>query len=259
MRPGVQVREAVPEDLDGLVGLCLEARAEAAVGAQLCSNDAERLRHQLGTLLAAPGGHAMVGHVDGDVAGLLLTRVVGPSPFTDDVSLHVEALYVSQGHRRRGLGHALLAGALTIAEEVGAGQVFAVPLPGSRGVQRFLARLGFAPAAAHRVVTTEALQRRLASDAVGAARRGSGRGLEDLIARRRQVRSATSGPLDLRDLPERLAERERLVDAQRAGQGAAAPVGPVAEDQSVRRSSISKHVRRAVANRRESEPTTTIS
>src|SRR5215213_2660177 len=45
VRPGVLVREAVPEDLAGLVQLCLEAREESAVGAQLCSNDADRLRH----------------------------------------------------------------------------------------------------------------------------------------------------------------------------------------------------------------------
>src|SRR3712207_1733029 len=117
VRPGVQVRVAVPDDLDGLVDLCLEARAEAAVGAQLCSNDADRLRHQLGTLLAAPGGHALVGLLDGDVAGLLLGRLVGPSPFTEDVSLHVEALFVRPADRRRGLGHALLSGALGIADE----------------------------------------------------------------------------------------------------------------------------------------------
>ena len=241
MRPSVQVREAVPEDLDGVVHLCLEARAEAAVGAQLCSNDADRLRHQLGTVLAAPGGRAMVGLLDDRLAGLLLTRVVGPGPFADDVSLHVEALYVRSGYRRRGLGHALLAGARRIAEEAGADQVVAVPLPGSRGVQRFLARLGFAPAAAHRVVTTEVLQRRLASDAVGtgAARRGSGRGLEDLIARRRQVR-ALSGEVDLRELAERLAAAE-------------------AADQPPRRSSISMQVKRAVASRRDWESTTTIS
>ena len=244
MRPGVQVREAVPEDLDGLVELCLQARAEAAVGAQLCSNDADRLRHQLGTLLAAPGGHALVGLHDGDVAGLLLARVVGPSPFTEDVSLHVEALFVRPRDRRRGLGHALLSGALGIADETGATQVFAVPLPGSRGVQRFLARLGFAPAAAHRVATIEALQRRLAGDPVvgGASRRGSGRGLEDLIARRRQVRSAQSGPLDLRGVEEGLA----------AAREAAAGQEP-------RRSSISMHVRRAVASRRDVESTRTIS
>jgi GNAT superfamily N-acetyltransferase len=249
VRPGVQVRVAVPDDLDGLVDLCLQARAEAAVGAQLCSNDADRLRHQLGTLLAAPGGHALVGLLDGDVAGLLLARIVGPSPFTEDVSLHVEALFVRPRDRRRGLGHALLSGALGMADEAGATQVFAVPLPGSRGVQRFLARLGFAPAAAHRVVTTEALQRRLASDPVsaGVARRGSGRGLEDLIARRRQVRSATnSGPVDLRGLPEQLAAAQALQAAR-------------ASAQEPRRSSISMHVRRAVTNRRDAESTTTIS
>jgi GNAT superfamily N-acetyltransferase len=245
VRPGVQVRVAVPEDLDGLVELCLEARAEAAVGAQLCSNDADRLRHQLGTLLAAPGGHALVGLLDGEVAGLLLGRLVGPSPFTEDVSLHVEALFVRPADRRRGLGHALLSGALEIADDAGATQVFAVPLPGSRGVQRFLARLGFAPAAAHRVVTTEALQRRLASDPVvsGRARRGLGR--QDLIARRRQVRSATmSGPVDLRGLPEQLAIAEATAEAAA---------------QEPRRSSISMHVKRAVASRRDSESSTTIS
>jgi len=241
VRPGVHVRPAEPDDLDGLVALCLEARAEAAVGAQLCSNDADRLRHQLGTLLAAPGGRALVGLADGDLAGLLLTRIVGPSPFTEDVTLHVEALYVRFGRRRRGLGHALLAGALAIADEAGAEQVFAVPLPGSRGVQRFLARLGFAPAAAHRVVSTEALGRRLAGDTVvaGGGRRGSGRGLEDLIARRRQVR-ALSGEVDLTEVASRLAAVE-------------------AADAQPRRSSISMHVRRAVASRRESEPTSTIS
>jgi GNAT superfamily N-acetyltransferase len=241
VRPGVQVRAAVPEDLDGLVELCLEARAEAAVGAQLCSSDAERLRHQLGTLLTVSGGHAMVGLLDGELAGLLLARVVGPSPFTEEVSVHVEALFVRVGRRRRGLGHALLAGAAQIAEESGAGQVFAVPLPGSRGVQRFLARLGFAPAAAHRVVSTEVLQRRLASDPAlaGAGRRGSGRGLEDLIARRRQVR-ALSGPVDLRGVPAALAAAEAVA-------------------QEPRRASISMQVKRAVASRRDSESTTTIS
>jgi GNAT superfamily N-acetyltransferase len=247
----VQVRVAVPDDLDGLVDLCLEARAEAAVGAQLCSNDADRLRHQLGTLLAAPGGHALVGLLDGQVAGLLLGRLVGPSPFTEDVSLHVEALFVRPADRRRGLGHALLSGALGIADDAGATQVFAVPLPGSRGVQRFLARLGFAPAAAHRVVTTEALQRRLESDPVVSvrARRGLGKGRQDLIARRRQVRSATmSGPVDLRGLPEQLA----IAEARAESRAEAAAQEP-------RRSSISMHVKRAVASRRDSESTSTIS
>lgn len=240
---------AAPADLDGLVALCLAARAESTVGAQLCSPDGERLRDQLGTLLAAPGAQALVGLLEGEVTGLLLGRVVGPGPFTDDVSLHVEALYVAAGVRRRGLGHALLTGALGVAEEADATQVYAVHLPGARGVQRFFARLGFAPAAAHRVVATQTLQRRLAGGAVGAGsgRRGAARGLEDLIARRRRVRTETqTGPVDLRGVESSLA----AADAPDQGDPLDQPSG---------RASISKHVRRAVASRRDSESSSTIS
>lgn len=254
MRPGVEVRPAAPDDLEGLVGLCLAARAESTVGAQLCSADGDRLRDQLGTLLALPGGQVLVGLLDGAVVGLLLGRVVGPSPFTEDVSLHVEALYVGAEARRRGLGHALLAGALILAEEADATQVYAVHLPGARGVQRFFARLGFAPAAAHRVVATHTLQRRLAGDPVRAraGRRGA-RGLEDLIARRRQVRQETeTGPVDLREIQAPLP-----ADAARAAAAGRAASQP--SSQASGRASISKHVRRAVASRLDSESTSTIS
>lgn len=242
MRPGDEIRTAAPEDLDGLVALCLAAQVESPEGIQPRIPDAEQLREQLGTLLDTPGGQVLVGLAGDKPAGLLLGRVVGPSPFSQEVSLHVEALYVGVGDRRRGLGHGLLAGALAAADEAGATQVYAVHLPGARGVQRFFARLGFAPAAAHRVVATQKLQRRLAGDPVVARsrRRGPARGLEDLIARRRQVRIETeTGPVDLR--------------------GVAATLGTDAADQSADRESMSKHVRRAVTNRRDSESSSTIS
>lgn len=245
MRPGVQVRAVSPVDLEALVEVCLEARAESTVGAQLCSSDGDRVRSQLATLIAIPGGQALVGVLDGKICGLMLGRVVGPSLFADDVSLHLEALYVSAHARRRGLGHALLAGAAGLAEQAGATQLYAVHLPGARGVQRFFARLGFAPAAAHRVAATQALQRRLAGEPVrsGSGRRGPQR-LEDLIARRRQVREETqSGPIDLRDFQ---SERQNAGAMDR-------------DPQTVRRASKSKQDKRAVANRRDSESSTTIS
>ena len=92
----------------------------------------------------------------------------GPGPFTDLVSLDIEAVYVLPAARRRGLGHALLVGATTVADEAGATEMYSSPLPGARGMQRFLARLGFAPAASHRVVTTAALQRKLTHEATPA-------------------------------------------------------------------------------------------
>lgn len=242
MRPGVQVRAACPDDLEDLVDVCLAARREAAVGAQLCTDDADRLRDQLGALRAAPGGLVLVASIDGTASGLLLARVVGPGPFTDVVSMSIEAVYVLPDARRRGLGHALLAAAVAHADQLGATEMYASPLPGSRGMQRFLARLGFAPAAAYRVVTTSALQRRLAHDHAaatmpGAPRRATSRGLEDLIARRRQGRlreTAVVGPVPSMPTPR--------VDA------AAQP-----------RASISMQVTRAVQSRRPSASSTTTS
>ncbi|WP_315092704.1 GNAT family N-acetyltransferase [uncultured Cellulomonas sp.] len=234
----MQVREALPGDLESLVALCLAARRESAVGSQLCTDDADRLRDQLGALLAVPGGRVLLALLDDEPSGLLLARLVGPGPFTDVVSLDIEAVYVVPAARRRGLGHALLVGAVTVAEESGATELYSSPLPGSRGMQRFLARLGFAPAASHRVVTTSGLQRRLAHEhgaGVGGTLRRSGpRGLEDLIARRRQVREA------------RQLQAEEPVPTARAS-GADQP----------RAASISMQVSRAVQTGRPSSSTTT--
>ncbi|GEA84227.1 hypothetical protein GCM10009774_29350 [Cellulomonas gelida] len=210
MRPGVQARAALPEDLDDLVHLCLEARKEAGTGAQLCTDDTDRLARQLGALLAVEGGIVLVGTIDDQPAGLLLGRLVGPSLFADSTSLALEAIYVMNTARRRGLGHTLLAHAAAVAEQNGAAEVYAAPLPGARGMQRFLARLGFAPAAAFRVAGTAALQRRLLHDhgaTVVASRRPSSRGLEDLIARRRQARAARQ-PAD----PEQSASLGMRID-----------------------------------------------
>ncbi|MDM8084098.1 GNAT family N-acetyltransferase [Cellulomonas cellasea] len=228
------MRPAEPGDLPALVDLCLAARSESTMGAQLCSDDGDRLRDQLGALLASPGGQLLVGLLDGEPAGLLLGQLVGPGPFTDLVSLNLEAIYVAPRARRRGLGHALMAGALEVAELGGATEVYAAPLPGARGMQRFFVRLGFAPAAAHRVVSTSALQRRLVGETAGAqSRRASGRGLEDLIARRRQVRAAARG------------EAVDPGSVQDAGQRS--------------RPAITMQVNRAVQTLRESESSTTIS
>lgn len=225
MRPGVHVRRASSSDLEGLVELCLQARAESGVGRQLCSDDGDRLRDQLSALASVPDGVVLVATWDGEPAGLALGRLLGPGLLSDAVVLSLDAVYVRPQRRRRGLGHAMLQVAAAIADEAGAVDVYAAPLPGSRGMQRFLARLGFAPAAAHRVVSTSALHRRLALDVATPARRVGSRGLEDLIERRRRARAAV-GEEDL---------------ARQAG------------------ASMSMQVSRAVHNRRPSPSSTTTS
>ncbi len=199
MRTAITVQAAVGDDLGAVADLCTRARTESASGAQLCSDDRATLMRQLSVLLALPGGAVLIARQDDVTVGFVLARVVGPYLFSAVNSLYIEALYVAEGARRRGVGHALMQGAADLAASVDAAEVYSVPIPGSRGVQRFLARLGFAPVAGHRVVATSLLQRRLGADLNASQRRG--RSLEDLIARRRRARSdGQSGPVDLREL-----------------------------------------------------------
>ncbi|MGO1295103.1 MAG: GNAT family N-acetyltransferase, partial [Cellulosimicrobium funkei] len=157
MRPAVEVRPAVGDDLPGIAVLCSEARRESASGAQICAPDEDRLVRHLSVLLTLPGGNVLVALHDGRPVGFVLARVLDPHLFADEPSLYVEAVYVGEDARRRGVGHALLSATAELAASSGATHVYSVPIPGSRGVQRFLARLGFGPVAGHRVVSTAVL------------------------------------------------------------------------------------------------------
>lgn len=186
-----RVRRAEPGDVPGLIALTLAGRRESQVGNQVCAADPEVIGRQLRAYAGSPGAVVLLAEDDaGQVAGLLLARVVGPNPFTDEPSLVVEAVYVATTARRRGIGHALMSSAADLAHESGAVDVYASPIPGARGMQRFFVQLGFTPAASHRMTTLASLRRRLA-DAPPSRRRSVQRGLEDLIARRRQSRLAT--------------------------------------------------------------------
>jgi GNAT superfamily N-acetyltransferase len=201
VRVAVEVRAVRPDELFALAEVCAVGRNEHFSGAQLCASSAETIKDQLGVLLSVPGGHVLVASVDGAIVGLVLARLVGPNGFLDKRVLYMETLYVLPEARRRGVGHALIAGAAQLAADEGAVDVYAVPIPGARGVQRFLARIGFAPAASHRYVSTAVLQRRLLAEAspTGRRRPQGHVGLEELIARRRRSRSeGRTGPVDLR-------------------------------------------------------------
>lgn len=228
MRP-MQVRAVVPADITPLVDLCLAARRESVAGNQVCSPDPETVASQLSALASLPDGLLLVAHVEDELAGLLLGRLVPPGPFTDEASMTVEAVYVAASLRRRGVGHALMSAAAERAEHAGVVHVYAMPVPGARGMQRFFVRLGFGPAAGYRVAALAALRRRLASDLKRVPLR-SRPGLNDLIARRRSSRAATG------DLP--------VVGAVEPQDAAGAKI---------------KQVNRAVHSRLASESSTTIS
>jgi len=100
-------------------------------------------------------------------------------------------------------------------------------------MQRFFVQLGFVPAAAHRVSTLSALQRRLTQDGTRAPRRMGARHLDELIARRRQARGSTDG------VP--------------------VVVATMGEGRPDVRSAMSTHVSRAVQTRTDRESSTTTS
>jgi GNAT superfamily N-acetyltransferase len=190
------------------------ARDEAGTGSALCTDDTQRLRQQLATALMLPGAIILVAVHDGVVDGLLLGRLVGPSLFADVVAIDLEALFVVRDSRRRGVGHALLAALVTVAEQHGATEIYSSPLPGARGVQRFLARLGFQPAAAHRVVTISALQRRLCNDP-GLAATGAVRRVSRLIALRRRSRGPATGEVPVQPPADTSMQVSREVHTRR--------------------------------------------
>lgn len=106
---------------------------------------------------SGPGG---TGTGDG-IIGMLAAR-------RDDIGaidltgvLHVTHLMVDPRHRRRGVGRALLTGAVEEAERLGVEHVLATTASDSRESNRYLARLGFAPLVVQRIAQTSRLRRSL--------------------------------------------------------------------------------------------------
>jgi GNAT superfamily N-acetyltransferase len=97
----------------------------------------------------------------GTVVGMLAARrdEVGVIDLTP--VLHVTHLMVAPGARRRGVGRALLAAAVHLADETGVEHVLATAAAGSREGNRYLARIGFAPLVVHRIAPTANLRRAL--------------------------------------------------------------------------------------------------
>lgn len=177
-RPFVVVRDATPDDLPDLLSMWRELRdlggrfdraapqpTDAGVLARLRAAEQDpSVRIVVAVVAGAPVGMAVIAHQP--YAALFETQ-----------SVHVHYLHVKDGHRRRGVGRALVATAVSFAEEVGAEHVLTNVGSAQRESQRFYARLGFAPLVVRRVAPVATLRRRLAADGYGQT--------EHVLARRR--------------------------------------------------------------------------
>lgn len=119
---------------------------------------------RLANALAREEVSIYLARVDDVPAGFAVLTLDQLSGLTVEPTLWLEQLWVVPEMRRRGVSRALLAAAVSRAEQVGAtALVSCVPAAG-RDEQRFFARLGFGPFVNARSVTPAALRRRLATD-----------------------------------------------------------------------------------------------
>jgi GNAT superfamily N-acetyltransferase len=181
-RPGVAVREARQEDMPDLLIMWDELRELGGrIERAMPNPDRDAVLARLDLVGADPDSRAMVASVDGEVAGLVILSVTPFAPLFDARAVHAHYLHVREGYRGRGVGKALLAAAVSFADEVGAEHVLTSVLPQMRDTQRFYARLGFAPVMVRRSVPVSVLRRRLSGGPASLV-------AEHLVARRRTLR-----------------------------------------------------------------------
>lgn len=199
----VHARLAEAQDLNAVVPVLRSVRADSPLGAQLVNPEADLSGH-LHAWYARPQNHLVIAQDEGQVVGTALAQVIEANLFSDVVYLELEALFVQNEYRRRGAGRALMGQVALVAARADAEYVVTMPTGGSRSEQRFLSGLGFTVVGTRRMIATADLLRRLEKQVKGRERRG--RGLDELIARRRRSRGLPPTPprgLSLSDLAER--------------------------------------------------------
>jgi GNAT superfamily N-acetyltransferase len=164
-RVPTRVRPAVPGDVAALVSLVstIDISSGTFSGRGMLDQSAEHLAGRLAEILHEQTRTLLVAVDDASAAlvGLLVAKrdEIGAIDLTP--VLHVTHLLVDPRSRRRGVGRALLAGAVHLADEFGIDHVLATAASGSREANRYLARIGFAPMVVQRVAPTTVLRRSL--------------------------------------------------------------------------------------------------
>ena len=164
-RVNVRVRPAENPDVDGLVDLTrsIDVSAGTFSGKPLEDPAADHLAKRFTEILDEGQRRLLVAVDDNtaEIVGLLVAKLDEIGAIDITPVLHVTHLLVNPRHRRRGIGRALLAAAVHLADELGLDRVLGTAASGSREANRYLARLGFAPLVVHRVASTAALRRGL--------------------------------------------------------------------------------------------------
>ena len=157
-RCALEIREARPEDVSGLLRLWAHDRRAADESTPRPLDEATRA---LAQIAADPDERVLIGLADGQVVAAVHLRRAPLSPLHTDTAVHTSYLHVHPEHRRRGYARALLDAALDWAEEKDVTHITAITNSNSRDTNRFLARLGLGTAATLRLATTATVRRKL--------------------------------------------------------------------------------------------------
>lgn len=163
------VHVTAEDDLGGLEALWDECRTLAGP-AMLATGGGEildRVREQLRAshCVVEAGGRPTYRLVyvtlDHQPVGFASFSLIERGLTTPASTVLVDVVHVDGGRRKSGVGTALLREAVAFADEVGAGDVMVNVPPTARDVNRFYARLGFAPLVVRRTAPVGHLRRKL--------------------------------------------------------------------------------------------------
>ncbi|MDN5744950.1 MAG: GNAT family N-acetyltransferase [Nocardioidaceae bacterium] len=128
-----------------------------------------------------------------EVAGAVFLRITTLTPLNLEPAVQSIQPRVLPQFRRHGVGHALMEAASVFAEENGILHVVAAVPNASREANRFMARLGLAPAFMYRVAPTAVLRSRTTRQLPGCAPDGA---RNKVLAARRSLRRRADAPTE---------------------------------------------------------------
>lgn len=183
-RPGLTPRIACPEDAPVLAELWSDVlrradRSEQVSDIELVIKDAA----------ASPEKRVVVVEYNGHLAGAVFLRMTTLSPLNLEAAVQAIHPRVFDHYRRHGVGRTLMEAAVSFAEECGVLHVSTAIPQASRDANRFMARLGLAPAVIYRIAPTALLRSRVSTQRP--QRRGDV-GRSKVLAARRSLRRTRS-------------------------------------------------------------------
>lgn len=178
-RYSLTTRCATPEDAPVLAELWSDVVRRADRSEQVA--DVEQI---IKNCLVSPEHRVVVVEYDGHLAGAVHLRMTTLTPLNLEPCVQAIQPRVLEQFSGQGVGHALMEAATAFAEENGILHVVAAVPHASRDDNRFMARLGLAPAAMYRIAPAAVLRARLSPQRVQPGIEGRSK----VLAARRSMR-----------------------------------------------------------------------